>query len=196
MTAEPAAVIVLAAGASRRYGGIKLLADAGNGETLLGRSVRVALEAGLGPVLVVLGGHARELRRALEGSSVEIVHNPAWREGMGRSLAAGIAAVGQHHPDAAGAVVAPADLPHLSAAHLARLPELARQSGRPMAATAGPAGLLQAPACFSRELFPRLQALRGDRGARDILRTDPSAVATLEPSFPFEDLDFPHPEGS
>jgi molybdenum cofactor cytidylyltransferase len=50
----PIAAIVLAAGASTRMGANKLLLELG-GERLLHRAVRTALEAGLSPVLVILG---------------------------------------------------------------------------------------------------------------------------------------------
>lgn len=196
MRAEPVAIVVLAAGASRRYGGIKLLAPTSSGEALLRRTARVCLEAALGPVLVVLGAHRRELVLTLEGLAVQTVGNPNWREGMGRSIATGIARVRLHHNEAAGAVLVPADLPHVTAAHLAALPRQARRTGRAMAATAGPGGLPQAPAHFSRQLFPLLENLVGDRGARHILRADPSAVTVVEASFPLEDLDTPPPPRS
>ena len=47
--------VVLAAGASRRLGELKQLVRLGE-ETLLGRAVRVAREAGCSPVVVVVGG--------------------------------------------------------------------------------------------------------------------------------------------
>ncbi len=185
------AIVIPAAGASRRYGGVKLLADAGGGEALLARTARIALETGLGPVVVVLGAHRRELGAVLAGLAVETVHNTAWRRGMGRSIAAGIAHLGLRHPAAAGAIIVPADLPRLPAEHLRALAMGARRAVLPAAATAGPDGLLQAPAYFARELFPGLEALDGDRGARDLLRADPSRVLPVEPPFPLDDLDLP-----
>lgn len=191
MTADSVAVVVLAAGASSRYGGVKLLAAPTGGEPLLRRTVRVVLEAGLGPVMVVLGAHRSGLSGLLADLTVEVAVNDAWRDGVGRSIAAGIAAVRRRHSALGGAVVVPADLLHLEGAHLRLLVDAARRGGVPMAATAPPDAPLQAPAYFARELFPDLEALTGDRGARDLLRRDRSRVAAVVPSFPLEDLDTP-----
>ena len=66
--------ILLAAGTSSRMGGNKLLLEL-EGETLLRRAARRALDGGLSPVLVVLGHEAEKARRELADLPVSTVFN-------------------------------------------------------------------------------------------------------------------------
>src|SRR5260370_13529613 len=94
--AQKAAVagLVLAAGSSSRMGRNKLLFELA-GETLLRRAVRAALGGGLSPVLVVLGHEAERARRELDGLECRSVGNPNYAQGIGSSLHAGAAPVGE-----------------------------------------------------------------------------------------------------
>jgi CTP:molybdopterin cytidylyltransferase MocA len=164
-------VVLLAAGASRRFGGPKQLARVG-GESLLRHMARVALACGPAGCVVVLGARAPRLRRELAGLGVRAVVNPRWREGISRSLAAGVAAL---PADAQGALVLLADQAALGPADLEVLCACWRKSPRRMVAvrtgsTLGP------PAILPRSVFPALRRLRGDHGARELLR-DPRRCA-------------------
>ena len=68
MTVAPAAGLVLAAGAGRRYGGPKALVEY-DGQRLVDRAVWTLRAGGADPVLVVLGAAADRVRDAtrLEG---------------------------------------------------------------------------------------------------------------------------------
>ena len=88
----PTVAVVLAAGGGSRFleKGHKLLAtlpsDAGEpAETVAGRAIRRAVEAGVGPVVVVTGAVPLELP---EGVTER--HNPAWAEGQATSVQAGL----------------------------------------------------------------------------------------------------------
>jgi len=156
--------IILAAGASRRLGTPKQ-ALLWEGEALLHRTARVALEAGFAPVLVVLGAAAEASLEALAGLNVEVVPNPEWEEGMGASIRAGMAAV----PDGTEAVLLlVCDQPALSQNLLNEIRRVHDQApGRVVASTY--AGTRGVPALFPRQRFPELRALSGDRGARGLL---------------------------
>ncbi len=117
-TAPPEARVglVLAAGAGRRMGVAKaLLRDAdGTPRSLL--AARALLAAGCSGVLVVLGARGAEAQRLLEdhrrpGEEVTAVVAPAWEEGMGLSLRAGLEALADQAPLAAAALVTLVDLP-------------------------------------------------------------------------------------
>ncbi|MBL8111787.1 MAG: nucleotidyltransferase family protein [Acidobacteria bacterium] len=105
---RPVAAVLLAAGASRRFGGTKLVAEV-EGTPLVARTSRVLLAAGLSPVRVVLGAWEREVRVALSGIAVELVVNPRWEEGMLSSVSCGLRGL------AGSVAVTPADLPFLTA---------------------------------------------------------------------------------
>jgi molybdenum cofactor cytidylyltransferase len=154
------AAIVLAAGESTRLGRAKqdvVLA----GETLLHRAVRAASEAGLAPVIVVV----REARYidALQASGAMVLLNRKAYEGMATSIVCGVTAARGMNLD--GVVVMTCDQPGLQAEHLRALTaERAEVVGSEYSGRVG------VPAYFPATAFAELMELRGDVGAREILR--------------------------
>ena len=182
--------LILAAGASRRYGSPKQLANY-RGETLVARSVRLAQEAGAEEVCVVLGYRADLIRRALKQSGVtrvgtSTVRNPRWRDGMGRSLAGGVRALDR---SARAVLVCLADQPLLEAEDLAALVLSWRGSPRSVVASRydGKPGV---PAIFPRSHFAALKSLSGDRGARVLLASS-NDVLTVPMPLAAVDIDDP-----
>ena len=85
--------VVLAAGASERFGvHNKLLVDI-DGEPLIRHVVRVIIDSGIAEVVVVTGYDVARIAAALQGLALRRAHNKAWRSGMGTSVATGIAAL-------------------------------------------------------------------------------------------------------
>jgi len=169
------AAVVLAAGASRRLGRPKVLLDLG-GRTLLARAVAPHLEAGLDPVVVVLGHGASEVRAAAAlpvDGRLRIVVNDGWEEGMASSIRAGVAAVG----DADAVLIALGDQPELTAGRVRAVVE-AWDGRAPVVAPEGE-GRPAHPILFARALFPELQALRGDTGARAVVERHQEAAIRL-----------------
>jgi molybdenum cofactor cytidylyltransferase len=157
--------IVLAAGASRRLGRPKALLVLA-GRTLLARAVAAQLEAGLDPVVVVLG-HAAEEVRAAAGLPPDprlcVVVNPGWEEGMASSLRSGLEVCG--NPDAV--VVALADQPDTDSARVRAVVE-AWDGQAPLVVPIGD-GRSSHPVLFARAVYGELRALRGDIGGRAIV---------------------------
>ena len=87
-TRPSVAAVVLAAGASTRMGRNKLLLEV-DGETLVARAARIAAEAGLDPVLVVLGHEADRVAAALSGPPAGRSSNPEHASGKASSCAPG-----------------------------------------------------------------------------------------------------------
>lgn len=176
--------IILAAGASRRLGTPKQALVWG-GEALLHRAARVALEAGFAPVLVVLGACAEASLKALAGLPVEVVSNPAWEEGMGASIRAGVAALS---PDAEAVLLLVCDQPALDPALLDAIRNAHDQAPHRVIASTY-SGIRGVPALFPAARFPELRALTGDRGARGLLL----GAEVLEVPFPGGELDVDTP---
>lgn len=155
--------VVLAAGASRRLGvakqGVRL--DSSKGESLLERAVRVALEAGLEPVLVVVsdGLKLEDCLDRVDGFRVLI--NEGAGEGMASSIRVGVGAV----EGADGVVVMACDQPAVTGEHLREL-----MLGGEEVVASEYAGRRGVPAYFPARVFGELMELRGDMGARDLLR--------------------------
>ena len=84
--------VILAAGASTRFGQPKQLLDWG-GKPFLAHIADVALEAELAPVIVVLGCQAKAASAALGTRPVQAVMNWRWEEGLSTSVRAGLAAL-------------------------------------------------------------------------------------------------------
>jgi CTP:molybdopterin cytidylyltransferase MocA len=155
------AAVVLAAGASRRLGRPKqeiLIAS----ESLLQRTVRLARDASLSPVIVVTREGAEYGEVVRSDGSVILATNYEVDEGLASSIRCGISLASNH--DVVGAVILTCDQPALRAAHLRALAEdISRVTG---SAYAGSVGV---PAYFPAASFPLLLQLRGDTGARKLL---------------------------
>ena len=168
------AAIVLAAGASTRMGAQNKLLAPIEGVPMVRRTVSRLVEAGLGPVVVVTGHDAASVRAALGGLPCRFAHNPHHRDGMGGSLAVGAGAV-----DGVDAVlVALADMPDVTAAHVRRLVE-AWQGAEGSIVVPVSHGRRGNPVLFGAEHLPALRECSGDRGARALVAADPSRVCTV-----------------
>jgi molybdenum cofactor cytidylyltransferase len=157
------AAVVLAAGASTRLGEPKQLVKIG-GETLLERAVRVAREAGCAPVVVVVGASFPEVLGNSSLGDVVPVINDKWQNGMASSIVRGIRTLGIVANDADGVVLMTCDQPAVTAEHLRALVAAGEVTG---SAYAGRRGV---PAYFPAAAFRVLLELRGDAGARELLR--------------------------
>jgi CTP:molybdopterin cytidylyltransferase MocA len=158
-------VILLAAGGSRRFGAAKQLARIG-GRSLLRRAAECAIASRPGGCIVVLGARAARLERELQGLAVRIVRNPGWKSGMAGSLRKGIAALPAAAP---AALVFLADQAALGPGDLAVLAAASRRAPRAIV-TARAGGVRCPPAVIPRRLFPAVRRLRGEAGARELLR--------------------------
>lgn len=174
------AAIVLAAGASTRLGSPKQLVQL-DGERLVHRAARLALEAGCSRVIVVEG--AVSLHEALAGLSVEIVHCADWAVGMGASLRRGLAHVGAA-VDAA--LIMLVDQTQLTVDDLRAL--LAAPGA---VAAAEYDGILGVPARFSSAHFDELRALAPDEGARRWLAENQRLVTRVPMDHARIDVDRP-----
>ena len=184
------AALVLAAGASRRLGEPKQLVQI-EGESLLRRTTRIALEAGYAPVFAILGFAAERMRPELDGLGIQVVVNSNWEEGMGSSLRCGLQAVMQEQPTPDAVLVLVCDQVRLNRVHLRTL--LQRHAEGNGAITASTfAGRMGVPAVFGAEYFPELLNLQGDRGARELIRAASEQVNAVE--WPDGELDLDHPE--
>jgi len=183
----PVAGVVLAAGTSSRMGRNKLFLRLG-GTSVLRRAVAAAREAGLDPVLVVLGHESERARAELEGVPCTPVLNPDFAGGMNTSVRAGIAAV---PAGASGAVVMLADMPFVTAAMVRSLVERYRAGQAPLVVSLY-GEVLAPPILYGRPLFPELRALDGEAcGKRVVKAHRAEAIEMVWPPSALADLDVP-----
>jgi molybdenum cofactor cytidylyltransferase len=158
--------IILAGGGSRRFGRPKLL-EILDGEVLIRRAVQAAKDAGLDPIVVVLGADGPAVRDALDQLAVQITNNPDWAKGQSSSVRAGLKMLA---PNVDGAVFLLADMPLVDADLVSTLVETHRKSLQPIVApwTGERWGN---PVLFDRTTFEALRRIRGDQGGRALFKT-------------------------
>lgn len=178
--------IVLAAGASTRFGSPKQLVRVA-GRPLLHTALTRASEVTGSAVIVVLGSGAAELGASLKHSPGSIVINQEWREGLASSIRAGIARLPL---TCAGAMLLLADQPAVTADDLKRLAGTWRKQPQYIAAALYSGGM-GVPAIFPRTLFRELAQLRGDVGARSLLRRHADRVVRVPMPSAAVDVDTP-----
>ena len=160
------AIAILAAGRGSRLGGevSKPLLE-WRGRPLVAWSVDAALASGLRPVLVVVGYRGDDVRAALTGFDVQVVDNPEWEEGIASSLRAALAAL-EPMRDVTSVCIGLADQPRIDPGVYGlvtmvtggeiTVPYYDGQPGNPVRLT--------------RSLWPEAMELRGDAGARVLMR--------------------------
>lgn len=185
--------LLLAAGSSTRMQRPKQLLPVG-GETLLGRSLKEALNSDLDTVVLVLGHKAKEIRRELgpllSHPKVKIIENRYYRKGISSSIMAGLSEIEGSHDHV---MVLLADLPHIDSNLINLLLQKYLDSHLPIGAIKVK-NRRSHPVIFSRELYPELYELRGDVGARALFERYGHKVCLVESESPYDDRDIDTPE--
>lgn len=174
---ELIAGLVLAAGGGRRLGGQPKALLRHGGRPLVEHAVGNLRAGGCGPVHVVLGAAAEEVRsRArLEGCVVTV--NPEWEQGMGSSLRAGLAALAGG--GAAAVVVALVDQPGIGPEAVRRVAAAYESPSSLAAASYG--GRRGHPVLLGADHWaPVAASAHGDRGARGYLAAREESVLLVE----------------
>lgn len=170
--------ILLAAGRGTRFGSHKLLHPLPDG-TPLGLASARAMRTVLDRVVAVVRAGDEELAAALRAAGCETVACGRAEEGMGASLACGVAAT----PEAAGWVIALADMPFIRPTTIAAV-ATAVARGAAIAAPVRPDGQRGHPVGFAARWGEALRALSGDRGARDLLQAHANALTQIPSADP------------
>jgi molybdenum cofactor cytidylyltransferase len=184
--------ILLAAGASQRFGTNKLTHILPDGDLMAARACRNLL-AGTDTVLAVIrpGNDVLAAQLRAEGAEVSICTDAY--QGMSASLIFGIRA----YPEATGWLIALADMPWIAPITIRKIADALRL-GAPLAVPSWQ-GRRGHPVGFSQDLGPDLLALNGDVGAKAVIQAylelaqiidcdDPGILQDIDKP---EDLSFP-----
>ena len=183
MTPPPRiATIILAAGASTRFGAPKQLFLI-DGITLLRRTIDTVLHSETNSVHVVFGFESEKMKLETTTLPVNIVVNPNWQNGMSTSLRAGLQSLDSTTD---GAIIALCDQPKLSTDILNKLISTYTLTRTPIV-TCTYAGTVGVPTLYDRCLFPELVSLEGDRGAKGIIER--YSATRVEINFPGGEID-------
>lgn len=170
-------IILLAAGSSSRLGRPKQLLPF-DGHSLLQHSVQEALASNAQPVVIVLGANSDTLRKEIMGDNVHVVMNAEWQQGMASSIRSGVKALTEISPASEGVIVMVCDQPFVTATLLNILITAYQKTRKPIVAcsyenTFGP------PVFFHHSLFKELLRLKGDVGARGVVRQHIDTVEVI-----------------
>jgi len=166
--------VVLAAGCSSRLGSPKQLVLVEQ-RTLVSQAVNCCVRGGCARVAVVLGASLETVLPTVRGLAADVLVNEDWREGIASSIRAGVSALSE---EVEAVVLATCDQPRLSSDVVRRL--IAGFDGVPGRMVACEyAGTVGVPALFGRSCFEELLQLRGDSGARRLLRRNLETVVRV-----------------
>ena len=180
-------IIVLAAGASSRMGRSKQLLEI-EGEPLLCRCVKVAMEVNPNNIVVILGANEKPHREILEKLPVQIVSNYYWKTGMGSSIKTGLNYLLQSGAELDAVILMVCDQPALTSGHLFKLiQKFEGKHGSIIASSFDNASGV--PALFGRSFFSNLLLLSDEQGAKKIIQQFPRQVETVDFSKGSIDLD-------
>ncbi len=176
VSAEAVAAVLLAAGASSRFGPQnKLLAEL-DGETLVARVAGALLASRVAEVVVVAPADTSAIAAALEGHRMahshrlRIVANPDPGRGIASSIAAGIGALPSW---ASSAMIVPGDMPGMRASICDELISTFAASGcDAVVHAATPDGNQRNPVIWPKRLFASLMALEGDVGGKALIAAE------------------------
>ncbi|WP_164968585.1 nucleotidyltransferase family protein [Arcobacter sp. F155] len=170
------AVVVLAAGISKRLGSCKQLVNY-NGETLLRVTVKKALEIS-NDVYVVLGYKKDVCEKELENLDVTTVFNENYKKGMGTSISCGIKVTQKFK----NSMILLCDQPFMPVSHLKKLCE--KIDNNHIISSLSSKGLKKTvPAIFPRAFYDYLIKLDEDFGAKYLLQNEKSIDILLKEEF-------------
>lgn len=179
--------IILAAGGSSRLGQPKQLLHF-KGKTLLRRAAEAMAASICEPVIAVLGAESEKTAAEVAGLPVHTCFNENWKTGMGSSIKSGMDEMLRVAPAISAVVIMLCDQPFITTENLNQLAAKFSETQKPIVA-AQYNGVSGVPALFSREMFGALSQIKGDKGARDLIRKQVTAIETVEMKEAATDID-------
>jgi len=156
-------IIVLAAGRSSRFGaGGHKLEQPFLGSTVIGTTLRHAIESQLPVVAVTTAALAPLMQKQMAKRDIVVLSLAEAHRGMGHSVAAGVA----ERSGAPGWLLLPGDMPLVQPSSLLAVATALEKHAVVYAEHKGRRGH---PVGFAAELYSELMMLTGDEGARRIL---------------------------
>ncbi|TDT45231.1 molybdenum cofactor cytidylyltransferase [Maribacter spongiicola] len=183
------AVLIMAAGASRRMDGIKQLMPWRDSNFLL-ETIKTVQNTNAKSLHVVLGSNADFITTqcSLEEKNIDIIVNANWENGLGDSIAHGVKILLQQRPALDGVLICLADQPLLSFEYLNSLiAEFIKHPSKIIATNYGKK--VGVPALFPKLLFEELSVLKGDFGAKEILNNKSNVIISLDAADQIADVD-------
>lgn len=167
MVNQSCAIIILAAGASSRFGSPKQLLPF-HGRSLIRHLVAEAKKTAA-TIIVVTGAAHLAIAAELNDEEILIVQNEAWAQGIGGSISKGMGFLKSLALDVDAVLLAVCDQPFINAMLFNEMIALQKSSGKKIVACRY-AGTVGTPVLFSKTYFNALQDLRANEGAKAVVQ--------------------------
>ncbi len=175
----PTAGIILAAGMSRRFGKPKQLAEIDN-MPLIHWVLKNSLNSKLDAITLVLGSAEEKILKTCKAfqnhPKLQIIRNKNYREGMSTSLRAGLLNLKEEFPSAMFLL---ADQPYVNELIINTLLDRFRNSDKDICVPLYK-GRQANPVVFSKKFYAQIMTIKGDIGAREIIRNNTNDTRYVE----------------
>jgi len=185
MTARITALI-LAAGKSSRMGDQNKLLLTFNDQSMVSHVIDQLTASNVSKVIVITGNEAEAVKKSI-AQKVSFIHNSDYADGLSTSVQTGINALSD---DVDGVMICLGDMPYITSADYNKL-IAAFEEGKIIAPTTN--DKIGNPLIFSAQYFDDFLSLKGDKGARALLKKYPEAVIKVDVNSEaiFQDIDTP-----
>lgn len=168
-----AAAVVLAAGKSSRAKSIHKLLSTLDDKTVIATTIDTLLGVKNLTVTIITGHKAAEIEACVSSKDVSTLHNPDFAQGMGTSLAAGIASLDETTDYA---FVCLGDMPFVQPETLKKLLKIAAETNGSAIFIPTFHGKRGHPVLWHKRFFANLKRLQGDTGGKEIIRNNSEKV--------------------
>ncbi|MCM8569267.1 nucleotidyltransferase family protein [Gramella jeungdoensis] len=180
-------ILILAAGSSSRIKEIKQLLKFRD-KSLLQHALDTAKTSNAEKIFCVLGANFETITEQTDTNGAVILNNKNWLDGMGSSLAYGVNKILEQENDCDGILVMLADQPLITTDYLNSILEaFSKNEKQIIVSNYGQKNGV--PALFSKDFFPQLIDLKGDQGAKHIIRANQEIVISLPAQEMLFDID-------
>ncbi len=179
-------IVLLAAGASSRMGSSKALLPWGEKSLIEYQILR--LQSLDYPVYPLLGSDSQFVFSVISNAGATCFVNPNWKEGMSTSMAFAVKSLKDLHKSILFFLV---DQPLISSTDLSQLVELHKANPDKIIVSRSSEGWSGPPVIFPEKFYPELMELKGDHGAKPLIKAHTSEIISVELESSMEDMDTP-----
>lgn len=169
---EELAIIILAAGQSKRLGRAKQLVNF-NDSNLLQHTINQCSVIKSSVKLLVLGHQRSEIEASIKAGSFEIVDNQDYKNGLSSSIQAGIRVIERNYQQISTVMFVVCDQPFLTSDHLQ---QLISSHSSPIITASGYANTFGVPMIVPERYWPLIRRLTADQGIKSIITEEVNLV--------------------
>ena len=170
-------IVLLAAGMSSRLGRPKQLL-AYQGDYLLNHAIKVTKQVNVAATVVIIGAEAELLLNEIKNVDVKVVLNQQFKEGISSSIRCGVQYIQDYDRNIENIIIMVCDQPYVDGAHILKLIACHEATGAKIVASIY-SDRKGVPALFNKQLFPELLTLKGDTGAKELIKKYTIETATV-----------------